>query len=473
METKRYIAGLLAVSVALGCSACGNGGKSSANKKGNNDFSATENVEVADKETIAAIPDGAEKEIVYLGENDINPTKANPEKSTELQLFESKGGSIRFQQTSNEERFDSLASAITSNKDVPDIFKYEWLSFPAQVVKDMYQPIDSIVDFDTPMWSGAKSTADQFMLGGKHYVAPLGNSASAMLCYDNSIIEAEGLADPYELYLDGEWTWAAWKNIMSEYVKSAPGDTQRYGVNGFFRAHIIQQTGKKFVDFDSEKNEFINNLSDPDIEKGETYLYELMKGDIILNGWIGSAGECFKQNCLFYAMGDWAFTGSLGPSAEDDWGVVPIPAYDDNVQKITTSDMTAYMWVKGSDKADAVKCWFECCRAAKTDEQYVQTNKDKFMENNPHWTDEMYDVKMDVVSDDYLMFFDYAYGVSSALGDRKLFDGNQCLVDALYGESSTINEEGNQPTWAQVREKYTTTVESELKELNDKIKEMS
>lgn len=66
----------------------------------------------------------------------------------------------------------------------------------------------------------------------------------------------------------------------------------------------------------------------------------------------------------------------------------------------------------------------------------------------------MYDVKMDVVSDDYLMLFDYAYGISSALGDRKQFDGNQCLVDALYSDASNVNEEGVQSTWTQVREVF-------------------
>ena len=45
----------------------------------------------------------------------------------------------------------------------------------------MYQPIDSIVDFSQPLWSATKDTADQFMLNGKHYVAPLGYSASAMI----------------------------------------------------------------------------------------------------------------------------------------------------------------------------------------------------------------------------------------------------------------------------------------------------
>ena len=127
------------------------------------------------------------------------------------------------------------------------------------------------------------------------------------------------------------------------------------------------------------------------------------------------------------------------------------------------------MWVKGSTKNDAVKTWFECCRVANTDPQYEETAKAKFMENNPYWTDEMYEVKMDVVSDDYMMIFDYAFGVSSALGDRKQFDGNQCLVDYLYAAASTQDEDGNQPTWASVREEYSATIDSELKDLNSRL----
>ena len=139
MNYKKYIAAVMALSMATGVAGCGSPSDSSS--KAEDDFSATENVAVADTESIEAIPEGAEKEILYLGEGDLNPTKGSPEKSTELQLFESKGGKIRFQQTSNEDRFDNLAAAITANKDIPDIFKYEWLAFPSQVVKDMYQPI--------------------------------------------------------------------------------------------------------------------------------------------------------------------------------------------------------------------------------------------------------------------------------------------------------------------------------------------
>ena len=91
------------------------------------------------------------------------------------------------------------------------------------------------------------------------------------------------------------------------------------------------------------------------------------------------------------------------------------------------------------------------------------------MENNPYWTDEMYDVRMDVISDNYLMIFDYVFGISNTLGDEKSFDGNQKLADYLYGAVTTTDDDGNQPTWAQVREEYSATVDSEIKDINERL----
>lgn len=465
---KRVIAGAFALAMALSAASCG----SKKEDKDSSSFEATNNVKVEDDEKISAIPEGSATELLYLGEGDLNPTAGNPETSTELTLFQKRGGSIKYSATTHDERFDKLAAAITANKDVPDIFKYEWIAFPSQIVREMYQPIDSIVDFDSDLWSPTKDVADQFVLKGEHYVAPVGYEASAMLCYDNSVIESEGLDDPYQLYLDGEWTWSAWENIMIDYVGNAT-DTERYGVNGFFKNHFVQQTGKRLVEYDADSNTFVNNLKDPDIEKAENMLYDMNKKGLILGGWVGSASDCFSQNCLFYAMGDWAYTGNSGPKEGDNWAIVPIPASDDNPQKITTSNMTAYMWVKGSDKADAVKCWFECNRVAKTDPKYAETNKEKFMENNPYWTEEMYNVRTDVVSDDYMMIFDYIFGISNTLGDEKSFDGNQKLADYIYGAVASTDEDGNQPTWAQIREQYSATVDSEIKDMNKRLSELN
>ena len=481
MNYKRILASAMAVCLAMGVSACGSSDSSSSGgtstessaettTAADESFEEKNNVEVQETSEIDTLPAGADSEIIYLGENDINPTRSNPEKSTALTLFEQKGGSIKFDRTSNADRFSKLASAIAANES-PDIFKYEWLAFPSGVVKGMYQPIDSLVDFDSDLWKSSKETADQFMLAGEHYVAPLGYVASAMMLYNKAAIEADSLDDPYELYMNGEWNWDNWHKVMTDYVTNATGDSERYGINGFFRTHIVQQTGKTLVKYNQADNTFESNLLDPDIEKAQTLLYDMMKENLILGGWIGSAEECFNQGALFYGMGEWAYTGAAGPKEEDDWGLVPMPQYTDNPQKITTSDMSAYMWVQGSKKADAVGAWLNCCKIANTDPQYEETNKAKFMENNPLWTEEMYQVKNDVINEDYFMAFDYAYGVSYALGDRNQFDGNQCLVDYLYNGPSTQDEEGNQPTWSQVREQYSTTVESELKALNQEIKE--
>ncbi|MFT3950636.1 MAG: extracellular solute-binding protein [Oscillospiraceae bacterium] len=465
MTGKKCTAVILALLAALSTSACGSKEEDSSEA-----FSGTENVSVAPTDKISAIPDGQAQEILYMGVDDLNPTRANPEKTTQLALFEAKGGSIQYTPVTYVDRFDKIAAAVMAQTGAPDIVNYEWLSFPSQVVVDMYKPIDSLVDFNDSLWSGVKKTADQFVLGGKHYVAPLSFEASAIMCYDKDRIDENSLADPYTLYQKGEWNWDNWEKIMRTYVENASGDEARYGINGFYKQHVIQQTGKTLVTYDAATNQFSANLDDPDIEKGQDLLYDMMKDGLVLNGWIGDARSAFNSGCLFYAMGDWGFSGKTnGPKDDDNWLVVPMPQYTGNPQNITTSDMKAFMWMKTSEKDAAVKCWLECCRVAATDPTYLETTKQKFMQNNPNWTDEMYDVKRAVSSDDYLMVFDYAYGLSAAMGDPKGFDGNTSLVDALYTFASSLDEDGNQPTWTQLREQYEQTVQYEVDTINKKV----
>ena len=57
MNYKKYIAAVMALSMATGVAGCGSSSNSSSNAE--DDFSATENVAVADTESIEAIPEGA------------------------------------------------------------------------------------------------------------------------------------------------------------------------------------------------------------------------------------------------------------------------------------------------------------------------------------------------------------------------------------------------------------------------------
>ena len=172
-------------------------------------------------------------------------------------------------------------------------------------------------------------------------------------------------------------------------------------------------------------------------------------------------------------MGTWAYNAAAKSCPDDVIQIVPFPKDPDSDKYYVSNKVFAYMWVKGSDKADAVKCWFECNRVAKTDPKYAETNKEKFMENNPYWTEEMYNVRSDVISDDYMMIFDYIFGISNTLGDEKSFDGNQKLADYIYGAVASTDEDGNQPTWAQIREQYSATVDSEIKDMNKRLSELN
>ena len=60
----------------------------------------------------------------WLSYFDINPNKKEPEKRTDLTLFEEKGGKIKYSQTSSMNKYDKLAARLMSN-DPPDMFWYE------------------------------------------------------------------------------------------------------------------------------------------------------------------------------------------------------------------------------------------------------------------------------------------------------------------------------------------------------------
>lgn len=402
-NSKRVIAGAMALLSAVSVASCG------SSSGGDSSSSYVDKVKVASTDDIATIPDGSEKELEWLSYFDINPTKKEPEKRTDLTLFEEKGGKIKYSQTSSMNKYDKLAARLMSN-DPPDMFWYEQsMTFPANCIKEMFQPVDDIVDFDSAMWSDVKDVAEQFTLNGKHFVAPINFLPGSVITYDKSMIDAAGLDDPYELYQNGEWDWNAWYDMMSEYVEGAAADEERYGVNGWFAPFIFQSTGKTLITYDADKDEYVSNLNDADFVRASDTLY-------------------------------------------------------------TTIDMNAYMWVKGSTKNDAMKCWLECAKIVYTQDTYKDIEKEKFFVNNPNWTEDMYNVAyVDLVTDKFTKIFDPGYGISTTLSDNDAAtnDTKEAVIPYLYTSVMKTDENGSQYTWTQLKEQYKGTVDSELKTLNE------
>lgn len=463
---RRVAAGVLAVMMTLSFTACDSGDSDDSSKK-------EDAVKVVSTDDIEAIPDGAESTILYMGLADLNPT-GNDDKSVGMTLFNDKGGTVEYTRVASNNKYTKLGAAVTAGKDVPDLFDNSGPMFPCQVVQGFFQPVDEIVDFDSSLWSGTKDTADQYVLNGKHYVAPISFAVTSMLFYQKDVIEDLGMEDPMDLYYEDAWDYDALDDLMDEYVNSASGDEERYGINGWYGPAYVQQTGQTMVTTEDHIT-YENNLNNAKIDTAMNRLENWRKNGWVLEGWLGQASDAFKAGCLFYAMGTWAATGTHGPSSTDDWGVVPFPkdpSYEGD-KPITSASMVAYAWVAGSTKKEAVKCFYECMRIAETDETYQQNGKEKWKVSNENWSDEAYEVMTEVCNPDtHLMLFDPSYGVSSLMGDDfSGFRSGVCLTNWLYKSTSSTDEDGSVYTWTQAKETMSSKVDAELKTLNQSIQD--
>lgn len=468
--SKRLLAALLALSTAAALTGC----PSSDDK----DSSYEEKIKVASTDDIAAIPEDAEKTLQYFGVSDLNPTSAAKEKSVEMTLFNEKGGKVEWIQAQPLKLNDKLASLILANTP-PDMISFtQRMLYPCNIVKGMYQPIDEIVDFDSALWSDMKQIADQYTIAGKHYIAPtsLGDTMPLMF-YNKKIITDEGLDDPYELYKNDEWNWDTCRDIMSAYVSKATGEDKRYGVNGWFAEPIFATTGSTIIKYDKETDTFVNNSKDPNLERAANYLYDIEKDGLINHDWIGGAKSAFENNVLFYSMGRWAATTNNAPDASDEWMCVPIPRdpeADAYYRQLDIVVPTNVVWIAGSTKKDAMKCWLECCKIANTSEEYKEANRKKFFENNANWTDDMYQMALEeVFSDKFIQLVDPGTGISAEISDDDSAknDTKQAINSYMYA-ATTLSDytSGAQYSWTQVREKYNATIDSELKKFNESYK---
>lgn len=471
--SKRLLAALMALAATVAITGCGSSNKEDAAYK--------DKITVPSTDAIDAIPEGAANTLQYLGVSDLNPSDSAKEKSVEMTLFNDKGGKVEYIKTETFNLSNKLSSLILADTP-PDMISYGSgiMVYPCNIIKGVFQPVDEIVDFNSDIWADMKPIADQFAIAGKHYVAPatFGDTVSLMF-YDKKVFQDEALADPYELYQQGNWNWDTARAIMAEYVQGATGDEERYGVWGWFADHIFATTGSTIIKYDEEKDEFVNNSKDPNLERAANYLYNLEKDGLINpEGWLGNPKSTFEHNTLFCSLGRWAAVTNNAPQEGDDWMCVPIPKdpnADAYYRALDITVPTNTLWVAGSTKKEAMKCWLECCKIANTNDEFKAANKQKFFENAPNWTEEMYQMACEeVFSDKFTLIVDPGTGISTVLSDDSAATNDERKAINQYMYLATTKHDystGAQYTWTQVREKYNPTINSELKKFNKTYKQ--
>lgn len=460
MKFKKFMAGVFAAAMTFSLAACGDTDEESSTDDTTTttaDVTTTEATEwTGDNIEVEALDEGNVldvdingKTLTWMGIYDLNPTNDSPDRSPELALFEDTyGAKIEYMPTTSDKRFDDLATGILGGNP-PDIFVYEWRTFPYDISKDQYQPIDELVDWTDPKWADVKDIADKYTWNGQHYIAPLGYAFNdtQVLMYNKTTIENEGLEDPYELYLNGEWDWNTFTDMMKTFVEAGGGD--RYGIGGWWANAFVYTAGDTIVTYDGTS--FQNNIRSQNIERAQAVIKDMFKNNLVERGWIGGESAFTDDHLLFYSMGTWAYNAASESRPDDVIQIVPFPKDPESEKNYVSNKIQAYMWVKGSTNADCVKAWFDCNRIVNYEDSYIQATKDKFLENNKGWTSEMYDIAMDFYDDSkFIQAYDYGYGLSTLMSD-------QVMTELYEGCANEIWED-----WISAREEYYPIVQSEI-----------
>lgn len=464
-KLTRILACLMGVSMLAGLVGC----SGEDMPEDSSHYKEADDVQVSKADVENAVDLGGEP-IYWLSYYDLNPTNNN-DRSVALTLFEDQfNGKIEYVQCTSDDKFDVLTNRILGGDPV-DMFAYEWDALPNGVFKNQYQPLDDYLDLDDEMWDGMRDAIDMYAYNGKHYVVPYAVADPLLITYSRTMCAENGLADPYELYKDGDWDWDAFMDMMKTFVANGDGSAQRYGICGWWGQALVQSTGRTFVNFDGKT--FTNNISDPEIEKAENLMSEINSLQLYDPQWYSYFPE--TGNILFYGMADWALAASNAKNEGKDMMVVPFPKSPDADEYYLCGNYAAKMLVKNSTKGEAVATYIMCERLAEITDEYKQAAKEKalIVEKSAsgvvlgYRTEEQYDAIKSYMNDTTTVF-DFGYGMGSTMyGEGEYTYDTRGIMNNLSDALLTYTDQVD--SWAVLRDNWSAAIDEVLKTYNDAI----
>ena len=315
--------------------------------------------------TTAYTPDGNSGKIVWLGYYDL---QTDGSASEQYKIFTSElyGGSIDYvQTTSGSAYFEKLATMISSD-DSPDIVRYEWRSFPTGMSKNMYESLDNDIDLDDPLWSGMKNIAENFTYKGVHYYYPYRITTNFALNYNKKSIEEYALDDPYDLYMNNNWTWDTFKKLLIDWCNA---DENHIGYAGEGGMSFIATTGTSLVKVQPDGS-VKNNIGDVNVTRAMDFCADLYRNGLTHQGELGDwvSPQLWADNSdrvLFLGMNpEWTYGAAAAQvqnksGVEDDicntvsdFAFVPFPRDPQSDEYSIAYDTFGYLVAKGGKEQE-------------------------------------------------------------------------------------------------------------------------
>ncbi len=277
-----------------------------------NDNAATD-AEILTADQALYVPDGQAGHVSVLSHYDITNDQKGIEQCKMFQDPNQFGGEIEWITAPDtpDPFLERLATLIASD-DSPDICIGGW-SNPTTASKNMFEPLDEYIDLDSPLWKDMKDVVNNQVYKGKHYYYPHRLMTSFALNYSQKTIEENNLDDPYELYKKGEWTWDAWRKIMTDFVNKNPDENIGfYGTDTIFTS-LIATTGTVLVKVNPDGT-IDNNIDNPNVTRAMHFYEELYRDGLSYadqyGGWVHPATWAkYSDKILFEGMEpEWTYT---------------------------------------------------------------------------------------------------------------------------------------------------------------------
>ena len=476
-NSKKIIAGLTALTLTAGLTACGGGNGGSEETTTTIETTTAKTVAVNTeelKEDEATVLDDVKsqlqdvelenKNIKWLAHYDINPSSNGASKSVGLEMFEKKyGGTIEWVPTTWNTRFDDLSTKVLGGDGI-DIFPGDdTANFPKGIVNGMFQPVDDYIDINSAIWQNTKEAMDLYNFGGKHYELVTNVTAEALVIYNKATIEANGLDDPWDLYEKGEWNWDTFKGMLLDYVDV---DSDQWGLDGFWTEKaLFLSAGTPSVS--TNGTDIVCNINDATVEKAMNYQYDLFNNGLVFPreqfNWQEQPQMIGEGRQLFYIVGSYSveadpetWATALDPA---DLGIVPVPSPADS-DPWQGAKLNGYAICKGSANPKGAALYAECCVLGSADERAIAISDRKALDDYG-WSQEILDHNKEIneLARKYPVI-DLAAGCSADIASITTDGGDNIgLRAALHGVD-----------WASNREMIADTVIMLVEEVNQNVK---
>lgn len=481
-NTKRILAGVMALSLTAALTACGdkgeNGDATTTTTTMATTTAKTVDINTAElqedeQSTLEDVMSQAQdvelenKTVKWLAHYDINPNaETGASKSVGLEMFEQKyGGNIKWYQTTWNTRYDDLSKNLLGGEGI-DIFPGDdTANFPQGIISGMFQPVDDYIDINSAVWQNVASAMDLYKFGGKRYEFVTQVTAEACVLYNKATIDAQGFDDPWDLYKSGEWNWDKFKEMLFDFVDP---DANQYGLDGYWTEKaLVMSAGVPFIGI-SNDGYVQNNVTDATVEKAMNFQYELSQNNCkFIRGenfnWQEQPQMLGTGEQLFYIIGPYAIqrdpkTWTVEVSPEDI-GVVPVPspAGSDPYQG---AKVNGYALCKGAGNPQGAALFAECEVIGTYDERTVAISDRKSLDDY-QWDEELL-AKMKEIDDLARQYpvVDLSAGCSKDIASLTTDGGDQMgMRSALDGTD-----------WATMRDKISGPLDILVTEVNDKLK---